>query len=295
MSCAGSIKEVELEDKKTETRRGSLKEETKSNVQTLDEGGPLAKLLKAQEDTNKLLGRFLKQTEEEEEGEDKDKLEMAKKMKKQEPMLPEGIKPEDEKKPKDDVEKAMEQTSQAAPKKVAGAQPGKPWEAEVMNQEKEKEDEEKEKAFPYPYPEEQKAVKKAFPFPYGNIGSKREEVVAKALELANQEIDRLNNQLTKMIPAAKVEEMVNARFQQKMQEEGFVPASGALPANVEKALPAEIRKSADGSDEVSEAEGIIKNVIGLPWENLIAMRRNIDPAYNSFLGARHGLPLKGGI
>jgi hypothetical protein len=293
VSCAGSIKEVELEDKKTKTRRGSLKEKSESNVQTLEEGGPLSKLLKAQEETNKLLGRFLKENEEEEEGEEK--VEKAK-MKKQEPMLPEGLKPEDEKKPKDGVEKAMEQTNQGAPKKVVGTQPGKPWEAEVMNQEEgEEDDKEKEKPYPYPYPEEQKAIKKAFPFPYGNIGSKREEVVAKALELANQEINRLNNQLTKMIPAAKVEEMVNARFQQKMQEEGFVPASGALPANVEKALPAEIRKSADGSDEVTEAEGIVKNVIGLDWENLIAMRRNIDPAYNSFLGARHGLPLKGGI
>jgi len=292
VSCAGSIKEVELEDKKTETRRGSLKEKSESNVQTLEEGGPLSKLLKAQEETNKLLGRFLKENEEEE-GEEK--VEKAK-MKKQEPMLPEGLKPEDEKKPKDEMEKAMEQTNQGAPKKVVGTQPGKPWEAEVMNQEEgEENNKEKEKAFPYPYPEEQKAVKKAFPFPYGNIGSKREEVVAKALELANQEISRLSNQLTKMIPAAKVEEMVNARFQQKMQEEGFVPASGALPANVEKALPAEIRKSADGADEVTEAEGIVKNVIGLDWENLIAMRRNIDPAYNSFLGARHGLPLKGGI
>jgi hypothetical protein len=251
-----------------------------------EEGGPLAKLLKAQEETNSLLKAFLKSDE------DKEK-EKGVEVTKQTPEEEAAAKAKKE----EDVAKAMEQTTQGPAKQVEGAQPGKPWNPQVVNQIEGEKDKDKEKPYPYPYPEEpeEKSVKKAFPFPYGAIATKREEVVAKALELANQEIGRLNARIAKMIPAEKVEEMVNARFQQKMQEEGFVASSGALPANLEKAGATEIRKSLDGTDEVTEAEGIMKQVVGLDWEHIIGMRRSIDPAYNAFLGAKHGLPLKGGM
>jgi hypothetical protein len=119
--------------------------------------------------------------------------------------------------------------------------------------------------------------------------------VSKALDLANQEIIRLSGVITKMIPAEKVEEMVNARFQQKMQEEGFVSSTGAIPANMEKAEPTEIKKAEDSNDEITEATNVARQVTGMSWEGVIKLRQQIDPAYSAFPGTRRGLPLKGGM
>jgi hypothetical protein len=142
------------------------------------ESGPLASLLKAQEETNTLLKTYLAK----EGGE-------------------------------------MEQTSQTAPKKVGD----KNWVAgrdEIVNADekpgdakddkepdKDEDDDKKKKekeAEEYPYPTDEKAMKKAFPFPYGQIASKREEIVAKQLDNANTEIERLNKMLSKMIPPTKL-------------------------------------------------------------------------------------------
>lgn len=267
-----------------------MKKENETNTATLEkstEGGPLAQLLKAQEETNSLLRQVIK-AEEPAKDEPEDKKEKEEEAKEKDEK---GFPPELMAEAKKAVKKEMEQTTQTAPKKVSAEGP---WKPEVTNAE-ECEPGDKEKPYPYPI-SEAKDVKKAFPFPYGNIASKREEVLAKQLDNANQEISRLNGTIAKMIPADKVEEMVNARFQQKMAEEGFVTASGALPANVEKAEPSEIRKSVEApGDEQTEAENVAKQVTGQSWENIIAMRRSIDPAYRAFLGNTRGLPLRGGM
>jgi len=243
------------------------------------EQGPLSKLLKQQTETNSLLRQYLEKQEKEEEEAEKEEEKVEKQA------------------------ETMEQTSQGAPKKI-GDKPG-PFKTEepepskdyVSKQGKEgKEDEpEKEEAYPYPYPEEAKAVAKAFPYPYDAINSKREEIVAKQLFNANQEIARLNGHIAKMVPPDKVEEMVNSRFQTKMMEEGFVSSTGATPP---MGQPTEIAKEdvdVDGGSELQKADEVASSVRHLTWEHIIATRQETDPAYHLFLKRTPGVRMKGGI
>jgi hypothetical protein len=281
------------------------------------EEGPLSKLLKAQEETNSLLRKALSKQDEEEETEEDEEMEKARMKKQNEDGEPEekvekigplagaalgalGAKVLGNKEKMAKDAGSMEQTSQGAAKKVSD-KPGE-WNPEepdaskdyVSKQGEEKEPE-KEEAYPYPYPEEAKAVAKAFPFPYDTIGSKREEIVAKQLFNANQEIARLSGQLAKMVSPDKVEDMVNTRFQQKMMEEGFVTSTGALPP---VSQPTEIAKedtTFEGGSELQKANEVAAGARHLSWENIIAARQETDPAYRLFLKQTPGVRMKGGM
>lgn len=258
-----------------------------------EEQSPLATLIAKTEDTNYLLKEMLtrmsKQDEKEEEdgkdkGGDKDSA------------------------PEAEVEKAMEQTSQGKAKEVD--QEEKPWDYDKDGQAGQsaqptdytQKGVKTDEGFPYSYTKSSDGPGHPYPYPYPEITSKREEVLAKALETANSRILDLQSQMSKMVPVEKVESVVNERFQTMMKSEGFVAAGGLVNhAPGETAVseaPQNLEKSDDGvASDLDSAAKEAQEFAQKDWGKILEARQKMDPYYmKGILGNRAplGLTMKGG-